>query len=125
MEEQNTCSPRPSSSNIKLEHVSHQEKLLLLQQVESVLFFHKMVLEMQNSQIWNSWNSQIWTDSKYRILRSEPLGQEHTSLNVTESAMKLLTNMEVVDARTKDKQVVGLQVWNVISWDVKVFGHWK
>lgn len=29
--------------------------------------------------------------------------------------MKLLTNMEVADARTKDKQVVGLQVWNVIS----------
>lgn len=74
-----------------------------------------MVLEMQNSQIWNSWNSQIWTDWKYQILRSEPLGQEHTSLNLTESAMKLLTNMEVADARTKDKQVVGLQVWNVIS----------
>lgn len=28
--------------------------------------------------------------------------------------MKLMTNVEVVDARTKGKQEIGLQAWNVI-----------
>lgn len=59
------------------------------------------------------------------MLKSETFAQKHTRLNLTESAMKLLTNMEVAGARTTGNQVVGLQAWNVIRWDMKIFGHWK
>lgn len=37
--------------------------------------------------------------------------------------MKLMTNVEVVDARTKGKQEIGLQAWNVIKWQVKIFDN--
>lgn len=42
--------------------------------------------------------------------------QDYSNLNLTESAMELLTNMEVADARTKGKQVcVGFELGTQIA----------
>lgn len=55
----------------------------------------------------------IW---KCHIFKSEIFMQDYSNLNLTESAMELLTNMEVADARTKGKQVcVGFRLGTQIA----------
>lgn len=58
---------------------------------------------------------------KLHIFNCEIFVQDHSSLNSTESAMELLTNIEVAAARTKGKQMVDFQAWNMICCNAKIF----
>lgn len=58
---------------------------------------------------------------KLLIFNCEIFVQDHSSLNSTESAMVLLTNIEVAAAKTKGKQMVDFQAWNMICCDAKIF----